>query len=392
VIEVTPIERPALEACGKGQLTTPGSDNLMRAPYLQHVGRDHATLVFAAPPNPAYLVQVRTPRGDMATTSRARFADDPGREATIRQRLQALGSKESVDAEDYYVQRVDLRGLEPNTLYCYQLMGPGGAQMAPAPLMTAPGPDTDDAIEFVVLGDTGTGNAAARAIESRLGEVPFEFMLFLGDIAYTRGTAAELDTKFFDVYASHLRYAPAFTALGNHEYRTQDARYYLRDFVLPGNERYYSFDWGSVHIVVLDTTRLDQAQIEWVEQDLSATQARWRIVAGHHPPFSHSRRGPNRKVRQLVPFFERYGVSLVLAGHEHHYERFAPRQGIHYVVTGGGGGRLTKLSKDSAAIVQAEVHHFVAIRIEDTRLLARAIDVEGNEIDRFEIARPTKRD
>src|SRR5690606_20321477 len=127
VIEVTPIERPALEACGKGQLTTPGSDNLMRAPYLQHVGRDHATLVFAAPPNPAYLVQVRTPRGDMATTSRARFADDPGREATIRQRLPALGSKESVDAEDYYVQRVDLRGLEPNTLYCYQLMGPGGA-------------------------------------------------------------------------------------------------------------------------------------------------------------------------------------------------------------------------------------------------------------------------
>ena len=388
VIDVTPIERPALNACGLGRLTVSGSNHLMRAPYLQNVGHDRATLVFAAPPDPAYLVRVQKPDGEMVATARARFAGKQEREPSLRRRLQALKPQETVAAKDYYLQRADLQNLEPDTLYCYQLMGPGGAQMDPAPLITAPDPDDADAIEFVVLGDTGTGNAAARAIASRLSEVPFEFMLFLGDIAYTDGTAAQLDSNFFDVYERYLRYVPAFPALGNHEYNTRDGRYYLRDFVLPGNERYYSFDWGNAHFLVLDTTRLNQAQIDWVEQDLRATRAQWRIVAGHHPPFSHSRRGSNRKVRQLVPMFEHYGVDLMLSGHEHHYERFAAQSGIHFVVTGGGGGSLTAVSQSPDAIVQAEVHHFIAIEIEDSRLEARVIDVEGEEIDRFVIDQP----
>lgn len=384
-LDVSPIERAALEACGRGRVTVSGSQHLMRAPYLQNVGRDHATLVFAALPNPAFQVRVWLPGGKAVTTSRARYADEATREAATRRRLQALGSQETVPASDFYLQRADLTSLEPGTLYCYQLLGPGGAQMDPAPLATAPEPGTDTAIDFVALGDSGTGNAAARAIAKRLAEVPFEFMLFLGDIAYSNGTADELDSNFFQLYDGYLRYVPAFTALGNHEYNTENGRYYLRDFVLPGNEHYYSFDWGDAHFTVLDTTHLDPSQVKWLEQDLRATHAEWRIVIGHHPPFSNSRRGSNQRVQHLVPTFERYGVDLVLSGHEHHYERFATRHGIHFIVSGGGGGRLTTVAKSSQAVVQAQRHHFLAVHIEGDHLEVRAIDVEGQEFDHFEL-------
>src|SRR5690606_28758827 len=229
-------------------------------------------------------------------------------------------------------------------------------------------------------------NAAARAIARRLEEVPFELLLFLGDIAYTHGTAAELDANFFGVFQRYLRVVPAFTAMGNHEYRTDDARFYLRDLVLPGRERYYSFDWGDVHVVVLDTNRLDDEQLAWLEQDLAGRTRRWVIVGGHHPPYSSSWRGDNRPAqRLLVPIFEHYGVDLVLSGHEHHYERLLPQANVHYVVTGGGGGRLTRVGSGPRTLVRAAVHHYLAIRVDGERLTGRAIDIEGKLIDHFTI-------
>jgi hypothetical protein len=92
-----------------------------------------------------------------------------------------------------------------------------------------------------------------------------------------------------------------------------------------------------------------------------------------------------RTVVQLVPILERHGVDLVLSGHEHHYERFAPRGGISYVVSGGGGGRLTKVAPSRDTLARAEVHHYLAVSVEEERLEVRAVDVEGRVFDQFNL-------
>lgn len=389
-MDVTPMERPALRACGRGALTSVGAKHLMRSPYLQSVTTTSAVVVFAAPPEDGYRVQVETTGGDQVTTAAAEFAGEPARRAALSRRLQAYAPEETVEAADFYLQRVDLRGLEPGTLYCYRLLGPGGEQTEFAPLATASTPSSDSKVEFVVLGDTGTGNAAALAIAQRLSETPFEFMLFLGDIAYGEGRASELQGNFFEVYDEYLRVVPAYTAVGNHEYLTRGASFYFRDFVLPGNERYYSFDWGNVHIVVLDTNHIDRAQLSWLEKDLATQRSRWTIVGGHHPPFSTSRRGSFTPMRdRVVPLLVKHGVDLVLSGHEHHYERFLPQAGVHYVVAGGGGGRITTVAGGPRTQVSAEVHHYLALAADHEKLSLRAIDIEGDVIDRLELeARP----
>lgn len=381
-VEVTPIEKSALDACGRGELTVAAGDRLHRAPYLQNVTERSATVVFAAWPDPAYRVDVTTTSGELVSSAPARAAGEPERARELLERRESLAPQETVRPTDFYLQRSDLAGLEAGTLYCYQLFGPGGAMIERAPLQTAPAAGAGDTVELVVLGDTGTGSAAQKAIANRLDEVAFELMLFLGDVAYTRGTAAQLEARFFEIYDRFLRFVPAYPVLGNHDYQTRGARPYFESFVLPDNERTYSFDWGDVHFVALDTNRIDRAQADWLAGDLATTDRAWTIVFGHHPPYSNSRRGPHWRFRRmLVPILEEHGVDLVLSGHEHHYERFAPRGGVHYVVSGGGGGRLTKVVGRGGAVVSAPVHHYVALAITADRLELRAVDIEGAVFD-----------
>jgi 3',5'-cyclic AMP phosphodiesterase CpdA len=242
-------------------------------------------------------------------------------------------------------------------------------------------------VQAVVLGDTGSGSAAQIAIAQRLAEHPFELMVFLGDVAYPRGTAERLDARFFGVYADYLAYVPVFPTLGNHDEEAAQGRAYLDAFVLPGEERWYSFDWGDAHFVVLDTNRIGPEQARWLDRDLASSERRWLIVAGHHPPLTTSiRGGSSRYNRFLVPVLERYRIDLLLAGHEHHYERFGPlRNGMHLIVSGGGGGNLQNFGWNSDAAALRLVHHFLSLTITENELVVRAIDIEGKEFDRLSL-------
>lgn len=100
---------------------------------------------------------------------------------------------------------------------------------------------------------------------------------------------------------------------------------------MPG--RWYSWRSGPALVVVLDSTRPDDPeQLDWLERTLASTDATWRIVALHHPPYSSGWHGSATDVREAFqPIFERYGVQLVLAGHDHDYQRSVPINGITYV-------------------------------------------------------------
>jgi predicted phosphodiesterase len=382
---ISPIEREAFKTCGRGKVTVEGGKQLQRLPYLQSITTSSAVVAFAAWPGEFWVEAKKSNKKDdkVVATARARFA---GSDAQRRRSFQHRDEAQALGPDHYFVQRADLDGLEPRTLYCYQLMSREGPLTDPAPLVTAAPPGQDEPVRFVVLGDTGSGSAAQQAIARRIASEPFDFLVFLGDLAYEEGSAEQLQTRFFEVYKDYLQYAPAFPAMGNHDRRTRNGGPYLEAFVLPPPELYYSFDWGDVHIVVLDTTGNYREQIEWLKEDLSANRKRFTIAVGHHPMYTGSIRGPHLALRarfwSLLAF---YGVNMLVMGHEHHYQRFARRNGIIHIVSGGGGGRLTRVYSKAGSEATRTVHHYLAFEVTKNKLTMRAIDIAGKEFDRVEL-------
>jgi uncharacterized protein (TIGR03382 family) len=204
---------------------------------------------------------------------------------------------------------------------------------------------------------------------------------------------------------------PLFASLGNHEYVTNQGQPYIDNLYLPSNnpqnsERYYSFDWGHVHFVALDSNcaiglaSADRcglaAQKTWLEKDLAATTQPWKIVFFHHPPWSSGEHGSQLTMRRnFAPIFEKYGVDLVLTGHDHNYERSKPMEGdavapagegIPYLVVGGGGASLRPFATskpDWSVIRDDQAHGFLDVKVVEGTLTANLVETDGKVLDSF---------
>jgi 3',5'-cyclic AMP phosphodiesterase CpdA len=383
-VEVTAMERKSIARCGTGALTPKGATYISRQPYLQSTTTSAITVVWGSTQGRGEVV-LREPGGDVVATAPGEYAGDPGRRAA---RLAAQNRRgEELNPDDIFLMKAEIADLEPGHLYCYQLVADGIAITEPAPLTTAAPPGRDEPVRFVAVGDTGTGGAAQQAIAKRISAVTFDLMLFLGDVAYDSGTPRQLDSRFFTVYRDFMRYVPVYPAIGNHERRTRLGRPYFEAFVLPEPERHYSFDWGDVHFVAIDTTERDASQLAWLESDLAKNKLPWVIVYGHHPMYTNSLRGPQLWIRRaFANIFTRHRVDLVLTGHEHQYERFRVAD-VNYVVSGGGGGQLTRFWGGSRALKQATVHHFLSFEVTAKTLVMKAIDIAGNEIETLRLTK-----
>jgi 3',5'-cyclic AMP phosphodiesterase CpdA len=385
-VDVAARERESIAKCGTGALTTRGATYVSRQPYLQSTTKTSTTVVWGSTQDRGRVV-VRKPGddGEAVATAAGQYAGDSDRRAA-RLAVQHRAGKE-LDASDIYLLKAEVAGLEPGHLYCYQVFADGIALTEPSPMTTAAPPGRDVPLRFVAVGDTGTGGAAQEAIAKRISAEPFELMLFLGDVAYDRGTPGQLESKFFTVYRDFLRYVPVYPTIGNHERRTRLGAPYFEAFVLPEPERYYSFDWGDVHFVAIDTTQRDVRQLAWLEHDLATNKLPWVIVYGHHPMYTNSLRGPQMAIRRaFANIFTRHRVDLVLTGHEHQYERFRIAD-VNYVVSGGGGGQLTRFWSGSRALKQATVHHFLSFEVTAKVLLMKAIDISGKEVETLRLAK-----
>jgi acid phosphatase type 7 len=287
-------------------------------------------------------------------------------------------------------------GLEPDTIYCYQVQA-AGVPLRRGGFRTAPISGGARSIGFVAFGDSGSGSADQRAVASQLEMVPFDFMIHLGDIGYETGSRTDLEAYFFSVYADLLENFAVFPASGNHEYDTESAAPFREAFVLPENggpeglERWYSYDFGDVHFVVLDTERTGATQAAWLDVDLQANRLPWTIVYFHRPPFSSGEHGSDGSVqRYFVPLFVKYQVPLVLSGHDHDYERTKPLDGVTYVVSGGGGRGTRSVGRSSFTAFSLSVCNFVYVTVNGTELTLHAIDGVGQEFDSFAVTRPAK--
>lgn len=287
-----------------------------------------------------------------------------------------------------------LDGLRPSTLYCYALFDKGQLLVEPTGMRTAPAPSSGAPTRFIAWGDSGDGSPRQLALLGQMRTVPFDLMLVLGDVAYETGKRAELEENFFGVYLGLTRSFPVYPVAGNHDYDTENAAPLLEAFVLPDNagpeerERYYSFDWGDVHFVGLDTQRIGLTQARWLDADLAATDRKWTVVFAHKPPWSSGEHGANLEFQYLfVPILDKHRVPLMLAGHDHDYERLQPIGHTQYVVSGGGGRETRSILPSSLSAHAQAVIHFLYVTVDSSRLVVHAIDGTGREFDSVQIER-----
>lgn len=225
---------------------------------------------------------------------------------------------------------------------------------------------------FAAIGDYGFAGTPERQVAERIKAWNPDFIITLGDNNYDLGDSTTIDQNIGQYYHEYIyryrgRYGPSastnrfFPALGNHDYYTRNGEPYREYFTLPGNGRYYDFVQGNVHFFALDSDPHEpdgisatSVQARWLQARLAASTARWNVVYLHHAPYSSGAHGGTAILRW--PFRE-WGASVVLAGHDHHYERLLV-DGLPYIVNGLGGRSIYGVSNlrlpESQAIFNAD--------------------------------------
>jgi len=203
-------------------------------------------------------------------------------------------------------------------------------------------PAIKDAVMFAVIGDNGTGDREEYEVAEKLAAVhmkfPFSFVAMMGDNLYGGKSPKDFVQKFEKPYAKLLDAGIKFYAtLGNHDDPARETSY--EKFNMSG-KHYYSFKpKDGVRFFSLDSNYMDKKQLDWFESELKNSGSEWKVVFFHHPIYSSGEKhGSNLELRRVLePLFVKYGVDVVLNGHEHFYERIKPQQGINYFIVGSSG-------------------------------------------------------
>lgn len=351
---------------------------------------------------------------------------------------------------------------------------------------------TGDNVKFVMLGDCCQGTKVQAAIANEIYKEDPQFAMVIGDVVYEAGLEKEYRKNYFPYYlatepdvevgAPLLSTIPFYNVIGNHDVLSSDldkfpdglAYFYYHDLPLnaprskfnlvpKGNSAVvkkfksnnrprfpsmtnYSFTYGNVIVVALDSNPyanpMDPALVSWMTEELTNTNAEWKIVAFHHPGFNSSPAHSNDQfMRLLSPVLQQLKVDLVFSGHVHNYQRTVPLQfapntdesgkkyivsdegwidgtftldqifdgvkntkpaGIIYIVSGAGGASLydfkqtdkpelwlngPKSETPFIANMVSDRHSFTLIETRGKRLTIQQKDENGNTFDKIIITR-----
>lgn len=359
--------------------------------------------------------------------------------------------------EDTWQYEARISGLDPETTYYYAVFD-GDKRLAGGDetfrFATHPERGTSRPLRFWVVGDSGTGEKDQAMVHEAMVQYttrearPLDMYLHVGDMAYGSGTDDQFQNYFFAMYEPTLRNTVCWAAMGNHEGHTSKGETgegpYYDCYVLPttaqagglasGTEAYYSFDYGRVHFICLDSHDLDRtragAMARWLKADLEKTRADWLIAFWHHPPYTKGSHDSDRESQliemrtHIMPILESGGVDLVLTGHSHIYERsmlmdgaystptvaenvilddgdgdptgdgayrksagLHPNEGTVQIVAGHGGARVSR--KGTMPVMRKIVveHGSVIVNVHEDTLTAIMLNKDGATRDLFSIVK-----
>lgn len=342
--------------------------------------------------------------------------------------VQTAAVRENSNAPDQHLYTATISGLAPGEMvrYTVDLNGhtqSGTFKAAPAASATA--------LSLYALGDSRTYpevfDKVMGAVAADAAADPFQRQTLImhdGDFTSTGMIEDSWDSEYFNRGFSGTTTAlatmPVMTTLGNHEGTLKSSeviggtvvpavqasaqdfgavlrKYYPYAEYASRGHSYYSFDYGPVHVAVLDqyTTSLDpgSAQYQWLDQDLATTSQHFRLVMFHEPVFSANGLNgignpDNLTTRQdVVPLIERYGVQLVLQGHNHYYAR-ASVNGTQYLTLGGAGAPMFPPDPSYSPYLMATAQglHFARMDITGNLMTVTTLTPEGKVLDRFTVA------
>ncbi|MEM7263239.1 MAG: metallophosphoesterase [Planctomycetota bacterium] len=358
-------------------------------PYLQWVTTDGITVCWETTrPAKAIVEYGEKVRFEGKGEDRVAHFPKQATEDRLQRRQQIRLAELASDQAHYYrVRSIDDLGRERvSPILSFQTAG-----------------DAKTPFAFAVISDTQGNPKVSGRIAEHAWELRPNFVLHPGDLVSTGSNQNEWIDQFFSSMKPLLERVAFFPVLGNHE---QDARYYYQYMALPDPEHYYAFTYNNARFFLLDSNRNvgpGSEQYAWLERELAACEAQWKIVCYHHPSYTSdendygdtwsgpSTRGDTR-VRALVPLYDKYGVDLVWNGHIHSYERTWPLKagkpvgegnGTVYMITGGGGGSLERAGPIRPPF-QNNVrrgHHFCYVAVNGPTLELKSFDLEGRLFD-----------
>lgn len=344
-----------------------------------------------------------------------------------------------------------LSGLQPDTTYYYAIYN-GEHRLTPSDksyhFKTHPKIGAKTTSRFWIVGDSGTGGKAQKLVhdgmKKYLGDSKLDGYLHVGDMAYGSGTDKEFSRKFFPMYDTTLRNTVCWGSMGNHEGQSSKGESatgpYYDAFVHPteaeaggvpsGTEAYYSFDYGNVHFICLNSHDLDRsptaAMAQWLKADLEKTKADWLIAFWHHPPYTKGSHDSDKEPQliemreNIMPILESGGVDAIFTGHSHIYERsmlidgayqtpstnqgvvlddgdgnprsggdgsykksggLAPNNGTIQVVAGHGGTGLRRKANHVLMSKIIMMHGSVILETKGNKLTLKMINYNGEEKD-----------
>ncbi|MGI8603456.1 MAG: metallophosphoesterase [Verrucomicrobiales bacterium] len=322
---------------------------------------------------------------------------------------------------------------------------------------------------FWIVGDSGTGQRAPKAVHRAMRQwlainsLELDLYTHVGDMAYNDGKDIEFTDTFFKIYDDTLRHTVCFPAFGNHEGHSSNGNSqigpYFDAYVCPstgqsggepsGTEAYYSYDFGRVHFISLNShdadRRANASMARWLKEDLDRVRPEktdWVLAYWHHPPYTKGSHDSDKEtqlkeMRQyIIPILDSHGVDLAFCGHSHIYERSMLIEGAHatpttpykdpvsnryvviddgdgnpdrdgayrkskginaregtiHMVSGHGGTKnVARFGGASPVMKKVSIEHgSVLVQIKGNTLTATMLTYQGKEFDTFQIVKEGK--
>lgn len=291
---------------------------------------------------------------------------------------------------------VKLEGLVPGRVYHYRVRS--GPHTDETHTFTLPDPTRPFRIAFWSDNQNGWKTFRDQTVPA-LAKAKPQLLITAGDLVQNGRNYDEWGEQLYGPARQLLRTIPWYPVRGNHDYDrgTELANDMLP---LPQNNQWYAKTYGPIRLLVLNTNIRELHQIEWLEQEMQKpewTNARYRLVAFHHPPFTSLWDNPGYDgdplLRALaVPLFQKHGADVILNGHAHSYERLDTDRHdgrkVHYIILGGAGGALDTIDVHPWPIsrIKRSTHHILTAEVDADSMVFQALDTStGKAFDLFMI-------
>jgi len=343
-----------------------GSDGFYILPYVTNVTTDRADVYWISREN--------------APLGRAEAVADNGNP------IVATSERAEMKGRTEYRQSARLTGLLPGTRYHYRATCEN--ETHEGTFLTAP---TDHRpIRFAVIGDTQGGHDVHEQVAAAIAKDKPDFVVHVGDCVERGDRWDEWKVQVFDPGNAYLKDSPIYPARGNH-----DGGPYFRIFFGRHERLFEDFRFGDVHLFVMDSQSstggaLREQQLTWLDEAMGGSDAKWKIVALHHPMIHVCPPWQPFGQKDFLPIIEKHGGDVVLTGHYHIYQRLIPigmpgMKPVLHITSGGGGGNMGFRSPSPLVVIDDSDHHHLLFTVNGDTLDMQAKRRDGTVFDTMQL-------